>query len=557
MIIYHDTIVIKKSFIRSVVITALLCIFLDHISIAQDHTVPGKLSSPYPTVTNLAVEWLINGDDNLNGVVQVRYRSKGSSVWKEAMPLRRIPAGYNNTALKHPTKVAGYNGFSWKNKHSGSIFDLQPGTAYEIKLSLKDPDGGNMEKTIQARTRPIPAYSKNAKIIDISPGVYDTLHTESGTEKRPVVYRCSKGEAVFRFIEARDRKWVFLEQLTVKNPAAKGTGIRLTGAENCVVQYCTVRATYGIVAYYPGATNCYISDNTVSADFEWSNEAMGAQGKNIGEGIQLTGSGNVICYNRVAGYRDCISFMEDWEVLSQVCNDIYNNDVEGGLDDGIEADFAFSNCRIMRNRLTNCYVGVSSQPGLGGPTYIIRNVMYNVVHSAFKLKRESRGDVVLHNTVIKSGAGLAGNDTMDHAYFRNNLAFGGPNGGINWGGYGAGQPFAANIISPGIHSSFDYDAVGVYNTPYIALIGGLPFSEVEKNGIEQLDFKQTFPGIEFPYPPVPLRKPPVLKVAAGARSEDAGILIPNINDQFSGKAPDCGAYEAGQPVPHYGPRVKN
>ena len=38
-----------------------------------------------------------------------------------------------------------------------------------------------------------------------------------------------------------------------------------------------------------------------------------------------------------------------------------------GLDDGIEADFALSNCRIMRNRITNCFVGISSQPGLGGP----------------------------------------------------------------------------------------------------------------------------------------------------------------------------------------------
>ena len=35
---------------------------------------------------------------------------------------------------------------------------------------------------------------------------------------------------------------------------------------------------------------------------------------------------------------------------------------------------------------------------------------------------------------------------------------------------------------------------------------------------------------------------------------DAGILIPNINDHFRGDAPDCGAYEAGQELPHYGPR---
>ena len=132
---------------------------------------------------------------------------------------------------------------------------------------------------------------------------------------------------------------------------------------------------------------------------------MGAQGDNIGEGIEMTGPGNVICYNRVSGFRDCISTMEDSHAVEQTSIDIYNNDIYRGVDDGIEADFCFANCRILRNRLTNCYVGLSSQPGLGGPNYFVRNVMYNVIHGAFKLKRFSRGDIVLHNTVVKIGTG--------------------------------------------------------------------------------------------------------------------------------------------------------
>jgi hypothetical protein len=35
---------------------------------------------------------------------------------------------------------------------------------------------------------------------------------------------------------------------------------------------------------------------------------------------------------------------------------------------------------------------------------------------------------------------------------------------------------------------------------------------------------------------------------------DAGIDLPTITDGFLGKAPDLGAYESGQPIPHYGPR---
>jgi len=34
-------------------------------------------------------------------------------------------------------------------------------------------------------------------------------------------------------------------------------------------------------------------------------------------------------------------------------------------------------------------------------------------------------------------------------------------------------------------------------------------------------------------------------------------LRPNINDGFTGKAPDIGAYEIGKPKPHYGPRPRS
>jgi hypothetical protein len=36
---------------------------------------------------------------------------------------------------------------------------------------------------------------------------------------------------------------------------------------------------------------------------------------------------------------------------------------------------------------------------------------------------------------------------------------------------------------------------------------------------------------------------------------DAGIRLPNVNDRYTGKAPDLGCYELGEPPPHYGPRT--
>ena len=529
-----------------VLFSLVLLFFVGLYGQAQDRTIPGEIQIPYPTIRNLAIEWFIQGDENQNGKVTVLYREKGEENWQKGMQLRRVPAG-NSGDRTRPT-------YEWKNKHSGSLFDLQPATEYEISLSLVDPDGGSDRRTVYAQTRPVPQYDARAEIIELDPGDYDTLFTRDGREDNPVVYRCSAGKAIYTHINLNNRKWVFIEGLTVVNFDHEGIGIQFSGATHCVIRHCTVDAVYGLVAEKPGAVNCYIADNVVTGVSAWTNVAMGAHGANIGEGIQLTGPGNVICYNRVTGFRDCISTMEDRRVADQTCIDIYNNDVYRGADDGIEADFCFSNCRIYRNRITNCFVGLSSQPGLGGPNYFFRNVMYNITHAAFKLKRYSQGDVVLHNTVIKVGTGLGGNSAMDHAYFRNNLAIGGPTGGVNWGDYGPGIPAAADIIEPGIHCDFDYDAVGVYGVPYVARIGKLPFSEVEDHGIEKITLEETFTNIAFPDPPVPEWEVPDLRPRPGSRVIDAGMPIPNINDDFLGNAPDCGAYEAGQALPHYGPR---
>jgi hypothetical protein len=45
-----------------------------------------------------------------------------------------------------------------------------------------------------------------------------------------------------------------------------------------------------------------------------------------------------------------------------------------------------------------------------------------------------------------------------------------------------------------------------------------------------------------------------LTLKAGSNAIDAGVPLPNISEDFAGKAPDLGAHELGKPVAHYGPR---
>jgi hypothetical protein len=44
------------------------------------------------------------------------------------------------------------------------------------------------------------------------------------------------------------------------------------------------------------------------------------------------------------------------------------------------------------------------------------------------------------------------------------------------------------------------------------------------------------------------------RLRPGSAAIDKGVEIPNVNDGFTGAAPDLGALEAGQPLPTYGPR---
>ena len=545
-------------------------------ALAQDATIPGEVTTPYPTITNLAVEWLINGDDNLNCVAKVEYRMAGGKKWREAMPLRRVPADRGITTRGN---------FIWLNKLSGSIFDLKPDTEYEIRLRLSDPDGGSAERLVRAATRPVPKSSPDGlikkvnprtfnnavltaepgDILLLSPGYYgDFTMQRDGASSRPIVIRADRAHPVigstFDGISIQRRKHVILEGLTVNG------SVDLLYAEEVAVRHCTVTAKYGIIAKSPpGCKNCYIADNVVTYVMPWVNLGMGSGMEYggaacIGEGIQITGPGNVICYNRVKGYRDCISTMEDLHVYEQVCIDIYNNDIYVGPDDGIEADFCMGNCRILRNRLTNCFMGLSSQPGLGGPTYFIRNVMYNLTHSPYKLSRHSKGDVVLHNTVVKVGDGFKVVHNPSHAFFRNNLMIGGTGGG-RFGRYGSGPGLAVHFPNANSTCDMDYDGVGTQGTPFKAEVGGLTiesFEEFTRLTTEKhavlVDMSVFNEAVEFPDPAIPERQPADLRLKAGSNAVDAGAYIHNINDGFSGSAPDLGAYELGRELPHYGPR---
>src|ERR1700716_2712829 len=116
---------------------------------------PGEFVVDHPTLINLGFEWVIEGDDNRNAKVDVSYRKKGETQWKQGLPLLRLQGEriYQNQGVFDVVSP---------NMFAGSILDLEPDTAYEARFVMSDPDGflgqsvKTVTKTVTARTRPEP-----------------------------------------------------------------------------------------------------------------------------------------------------------------------------------------------------------------------------------------------------------------------------------------------------------------------------------------------------------------------------------------------------------------
>ncbi len=539
-------------------------------AVAQTATTPGTPTAPYPTARNITIEWPIIGDDNNNGIVSVRYRRSSSAPWLDTMPLQRIPAGGNGTQ-------------SWGNRHSGSVFDLQPATPYDIELSLADADGGSATQLLTVTTRALPSNPKNPNRVDVTPQSLsaalanaspgDVLILQAGSYPgftvnrdgqpgNPIVIRGTENAVVNGEVGLFFRQDVHLEDLHVEGR------IRFNGSNRIAIQRCRVRASPsdfggdGIVTFLR-AEHAYIADNVLIGVSQWNEPSLGASGANRGEGIAVTGPGHLIEHNQISGFRDGISLLEDSGAVDQFSIDILENDIYQSLDDAIEADFCAHNCRIVRNRVTNSFVAFSAQPSLGGPTWFVRNVAYNVAHVAFKLYRNSVGDVLLHNTVVKQGdaLGIYAGVPVSRLTTRNNLLLGGP--GNTYNGFGSGRGDVIRIADLVMSSAdLNFDALGSIDDSFMGRLGTDQFAnlnELRALGQQaagyQVDLTVFADDIVQPDDALVVYPAPQLDLAAAGQAIDMGQPLAGINDDFRGSAPDAGAYEFGQPLPTYGPRI--
>ncbi|MDX1979300.1 MAG: hypothetical protein SFV51_03465 [Bryobacteraceae bacterium] len=131
---------------------------------AQDAVTAGAFHVERPTLANLGFDWKIEGDANRNAAVGVEYRESGTAEWKPALPLLRI-GGERVYRQRENLEYIVPHAFA------GSILNLKPGTEYECRFTMKDPDGvsGQAVRTVKARTRTAPVSYNGGRTLHVYP----------------------------------------------------------------------------------------------------------------------------------------------------------------------------------------------------------------------------------------------------------------------------------------------------------------------------------------------------------------------------------------------------
>ncbi len=139
---------------------------------AQAGVTAGAFRVERPTLVSLGFEWRIAGDENRNATVEVSYRKRGEETWHRGLPMFRLqnePVTGGSGRLRNG--MGTYYTYTAPNMFAGSVLNLEPGTAYECRFMLADPDGvsGPAEHTVTVSTRAVPVPAEGGHVYHVYP----------------------------------------------------------------------------------------------------------------------------------------------------------------------------------------------------------------------------------------------------------------------------------------------------------------------------------------------------------------------------------------------------
>lgn len=523
--------------------------------------------------------------------VNVRYKKSSESTWRSAHPLLRIHPEWNDPSAP----VTPVDSFA------GVVFDLSPGTVYDVELTLVEPGKANQTLVSSSTTRALPpaapavtvrattADNLQAKFNALAPGavleldngtynVSDLFLDVSGTASQRIYIRGKTRSGVVlrnasRVLQLRDASHVVIENLTLEGSGVdSGTNASSSGLvfwngalqEDVTLRDLDIRGVdTGIVA--SGTTrSVLVYNNSLRGNNTWDANSLHTNATWNDDGIRIPGEGHAVFENTLHGFGDTFA-VDDGTFSAAVF--FYRNRITMTGDDAFEGDYATRNIGFYDNHITNSATLLSLDPLWGGPLYCFRNISINTFRGPFKFNNTNSGFLIYNNTIVRtegrtgwgwnqsnngdlrnwsyrnnillyrgsSGSLIAvestGNNPMDMTY---NAWF--PDGPVWWTNSGGtfGSLAAARSGLPAVTPVFDTATKRHQND---VISPSDPFASAITLGADHLT--------EFTSSTLPTLR-------AGVAPKNAGTPIPNINDGYTGSAPDMGAIIEGRPSVRYG-----
>ena len=565
------------------------------------------------TIHSVGIEWDLAGDTNHNASCTVQYRVQGSDKWRQGLSLLRIDyrgwyVGRKRQAFRHFNMLAGSlmflkPGSTYEVKLSAADPDggkaeklviavtravpvrPKPGRTLHVTPGERGGDGSaaNPFRGIAAAE----AVARPGDTLLLHAGRYSGLTlTKGGVPGKHIVWKAAgDGPAVLQSTLGVAAGHVWIDGLTFQSLKEKDFG-GVRGKRHALPGLVVVRNTFRNCRYALSNTPRVWNGDYGQLNTGWyfaDNVVEGGPWTEYATRLYMVADSD-FCYNRVTTTLNKKG--GDGFALRFFLNcDAYNNDLREIDDDGFEPDSAYGNIRIYRNRLVNPrYQAVSFQPMLCSPWFILRNE-FVLLHpkrynTPFKTNVFDRFVFANNTLVVRGRYGQYRADAFLRTVSRNNLWIyiydnpsqkTNPTGAI-WAGEGDRFPDKKYTIHgqtrPDWKTDTDYDGFSWEGER----LGRYPFwwNGARPSRFRDLaSFAKTVGiethGVELKRTEV-LGTPDVSAYAAqawsdrrltlkvGCKAVDAGAPLPNLCEEFTGRAPDLGAYELGMPLPHYGPR---
>lgn len=563
---------------------------------AQSPIDVGDVEIDPPTVSSLGFSVpIVSGDDNYSATTDISFRQLGATTWLPALQFMRVRP--ETIGTEDPPENFGLP--RPEEQFAGSIFKLLPDTEYEVRIGVTDADGGSRIQTVTVRTRSVPrSMPVLARTVDVTTatelqialqnavagdvivlasgtyvGRFDLIDRD-GTAENPIVIRGQDrstsiidgaGNGYALFVNNSDH--VHVEDLKITGVrGADNYALSINNGVGLTARNLIIETDNGIDAMSGLNRDFYICDNALAGPTIWPDDLAVGSGTSSKAwiGIGVGGRGHVVCHNTLSGFGSTLFVRMSGQPEHSISIDIHNNDIQWSADDGIELDGSFRNVRAWENRVRNVLMGISFQPIWGGPVYAFNNIVYNSASAPFKLNNDPTGVVMYHNTAFR--------------YDETDIF--GPYDGFGWPQLGESFSYAANVwiknnIVIGnddalflrqdmLYMDLDYNGYwpdgrfGLQTngsiTYYDDLIDFRAGTGYETNGViltgvvfattppASIDYKGFAQALDFVLSPQSV-------------AMDKGLLLPTINDDFTGSAPDLGASELGAGIPHYGVRI--